>query len=228
MHASSTLDLMVRSATRIALAAQKAAPLEQPAWSTEPAWRRDLRSTLRLDESDLDRSADVAVDGGWRRLGLSVRGRFEDDAWLDAGGAAGWRVAYHGTDAGPNAIRSIVQTGLRGGGLGSNGDPARPRSGDTFGRGIYVTPSLNMGVMYASRGGRGFVRTERGCSVLCVFCCAVRPGGFSVHEHKGGEVWTIGTEADCRATGIWSRSFSEDEQAFMRGSGKGPRRQQVR
>ena len=73
---------------------------------------------------------------GWKRFGLKVRGKYENDIWLGPDGirteeAPGeWPVSYHGTNV--SNARKIVETGFKPG----------PRA--KYGKGIYTSPSLEM------------------------------------------------------------------------------------
>ena len=73
---------------------------------------------------------------GWKRFGLKVKGKYEDDIWLGPDGirteeAPGeWPVSYHGTHV--SNARKIVETGFKPG----------PRI--AFGKGIYTSPSIEM------------------------------------------------------------------------------------
>ena len=73
---------------------------------------------------------------GWKRFGIKVKGKYEDDIWLGPKGirtaqAPGeWPVSYHGTNV--SNARKIVETGFKPG----------PRA--LYGKGIYTSPSLEM------------------------------------------------------------------------------------
>ena len=73
---------------------------------------------------------------GWKRFGLKVKGKYEDDIWLGTEGlrtkeAPGeWPVSYHGTNV--SNARKILETGFK------------PGPGAMFGKGIYTSPSIVM------------------------------------------------------------------------------------
>ena len=73
---------------------------------------------------------------GWKRFGLKVKGKYEDDIWLGPDGirteeAPGeWPVSYHGTNV--SSAKKILETGFK------------PGPGAMYGKGIYTSPSLEM------------------------------------------------------------------------------------
>lgn len=52
----------------------------------------------------------------WKRFGLDILGKYENDVWVGAWGYGDWCIAYHGTYL--SNLQSILYTGLRIGGLG--------------------------------------------------------------------------------------------------------------
>jgi hypothetical protein len=70
------------------------------------------------------------------KIALSVSGRFDDgDGWLDS--ATGWPCAFHGTPS-QNVI-PIIRSGL----LINGGAPA-PRHGAVYGKGVYISPKMEV------------------------------------------------------------------------------------
>ena len=74
---------------------------------------------------------------GWKRYALRVKGRYQNDQWLDMNDAEGeWVNAYHGTQK--EAISGIMAEGFK------------VSTRDFYGQGIYTTPYIEIAEKYAS------------------------------------------------------------------------------
>ena len=117
---------------------------------------------------------------GWKRFGLRVKGKYEDDIWLGPNGirteeAPGeWPVSYHGTNV--SNARKILETGFK------------PGPGAMFGKGIYTSPSIEMvGKCYAQEF------THNGKTYKLVLQNRVNPGHLKVipasETSAGADYW---------------------------------------
>lgn len=52
----------------------------------------------------------------WKRFGLNILGKYENDFWVGIRGDGVWAVAYHGTNF--SSLPSIISKGLLIGGKG--------------------------------------------------------------------------------------------------------------
>ena len=94
---------------------------------------------------------------GWIGFGLEVLNRYGNDDWLGNDGRDGeWAVAYHGFGKSysgnnlKNLIKTIVHDNLRpGGGQACSGSNDKRHPGQLCGRGVYITPNINIAHRYA-------------------------------------------------------------------------------
>ncbi|GMH46124.1 hypothetical protein BSKO_14088 [Bryopsis sp. KO-2023] len=126
---------------------------------------------------------------GWRRYGLAVLGKYENDDWLGHGSSVGeWPVAYHGTKK--ECVEPICRLGFR------------LSEGRQFvhGRGIYTSPNLET----AARFARSFPSSCPLCvgsTCQVVLQTRVNPGTL----HKVWPYWLNPNEEDVRPYAILIR-----------------------
>ena len=117
---------------------------------------------------------------GWKRFGIKVKGKYENDIWLGPDGirteqAPGeWPISYHGTNV--SNARKIVETGFT------------PGPGAMYGKGIYTSPSLEM---VGKRHAQEF--THNGKTYKLVLQTRVNPDRLQVipasRSSAGADYW---------------------------------------
>lgn len=136
---------------------------------------------------------------GTVKLALSMSRKYPDDNWLDRD--KGWPVAYHGTNADEELVKSILSKGLL-----VRGGRSKPRIGERYGEGIYLTPDPKMAATFCDRPVR---LSERSRPRFCkshelfhlVIQCRVRPGSFTTTASRRPG-WRVPSETDVRVCGL--------------------------
>jgi len=133
---------------------------------------------------------------GWFRKAINVTGKHENMKWIGTGaGPEVWNVGYHGTKQ-QNA-NSILKNSLMVGGTSGV-----PDNGAVLGRGIYLSPDINVAAhpQYSVPVRKGEHTYQ------LVFQVRVRQGSFN--QHRNGSVWVVGNPAEVRPYGILLREVN--------------------
>ena len=125
---------------------------------------------------------------GWLRYGLKVKGKFENDEWIE--GKNEW--AYHGTKV--DNIESILKNGFRVG------------PGNVFGNGVYSTPDISIAEFYSSL----FTSPTTGKQYKIVLQNRVKPSAIvdcSNMSSYSKDYWLVKDGKDIRAYSICVKEF---------------------
>ena len=118
---------------------------------------------------------------GWKRFGLNVLGKYDEDDWLGEYGnrtestPGEWPVAYHGLKNNPEAVDSIARGGY------NSGRSVRV----VFGKGIYSAPSIEVAAEHFAES----FTAEDGVTYKLVYQNRVSTEGLEREQGRHGEYW---------------------------------------
>eukprot|EP01103_Thecamoeba_quadrilineata_P006528 TRINITY_DN16255_c0_g1_i1.p1 TRINITY_DN16255_c0_g1~~TRINITY_DN16255_c0_g1_i1.p1 ORF type:complete len:348 (-),score=28.81 TRINITY_DN16255_c0_g1_i1:4-1047(-) len=153
---------------------------------------------------------------GWKRYALKVKGKYENDDWLESSnGYSEWPVTYHGTsfwnqlsDLLP--LNSILKDGFK-----ISGGRGAPPQGASYGKGIYTCPNIGSWPSNYSVPHEILVQDENNSTVVkkfkLVFQCRVHPQGFSLHAN---DIWLVSNPMNLRPYGILIKEHSPVNQSY--------------
>lgn len=134
---------------------------------------------------------------GWVKLALRV----PPGTWLHK--AAGWPVAYHGTDARRDVVRAIVREGFR-----VRGGKPSAKHGERLGTGIYCTWSLEKAMKYSEAP----LRAASGKYIL-VFQCRVRREDLRKCEGKDVDIWVVDASDSIRPCAVLLKRLEASDRS---------------
>ena len=136
---------------------------------------------------------------GWKGLALKVLNKYDsgDNSWLGNEGKEGeWAIAYHGIGKG-NEFKKLINIllyNLKKGPcqLYSNYENIRDDKMEEVGKGVYLTPDINIAENYANKIQLG----ERKSNFQFIIMCRVKPD--MIRQPKGfTNNWVINDSYDC-------------------------------
>ena len=130
---------------------------------------------------------------GWNRYALKVKGKYENDKWIDGSGESNgeWAVSYHGTLQ--DNMKSIYNNGYR---IGTR---------NAYGKGVYCSPNIETAAEYSKK-----FTGDDGKTYKIVLQNRVKPSSIKRASDKGGpsDYWYIENEKDIRPYSICVKQFN--------------------
>ena len=130
---------------------------------------------------------------GWNRYALKVKGKYENDKWIDGPGESNgeWAVSYHGTLQ--DNMKSIYYNGYR---IGTR---------NAYGKGVYCSPNIETAAEYSEK-----FTGDDGKTYKIVLQNRVKPSSIKRASDKGGpsDYWYIENEKDIRPYSICVKQFN--------------------